>query len=111
VPNYNSDKTVVRNPQSVAMFYDFLGPRGMTIAANTDVAFPGDIFTMWFRSSQKLRSLQYALNNNLIEVLNCPAWVGYDSVTTGVYALGIRNGAPVGVAADYGSYSGSAPTV
>ena len=108
---YNSDKTIVRNTQSVAMFYDFLGPVGMTIPANTDVAIRGNLFTMWANDLQKSRSLQYALNNNLLEVLRSPAYVDYDAVTGGVYALGINNMAPVAIAADYGSYSGTAPTV
>ena len=107
----NADVSIVRNVSGVEMYFDFLGPRGATLASGDDLAVPGDILTMWFRNPQKQAALEYALVNNKIEILKTPDVFAYDETDSQVYVLGFDNGAPVAVDPDYGSYAGDPPDV
>jgi len=106
-----ADVTIVRNTSGVTMYFDFLGPRGATLAAGADMAIPGNIFSMWHRNPQKSTAIENALIAGRIEILQTPQNFVFDTAATRVRVLASSSNAATVADPDYGSYTGAAPSV
>jgi hypothetical protein len=68
--------TVVKNTAGKPLFFGFLGARGVILAPDATFSIPGDLVTSLAnraRSVRKLRALEYALTNNLLEIVKSPS--------------------------------------
>ena len=109
MPTTQAHVTTLRNVSGGTKFFDFVGEHGATLTNGQDVDIPGDIFTVT-AAAKKTRSLKYALENGLIEIVKSPDIFFHDATTTIVRRIYVDNGSVLVRDPDYGSYSGTAPT-
>lgn len=106
--------TVVENLLSVAHTYSFLGPRGMTLAANEVATLPGDLVATLGAQTQaggkrrKFDGLTKALEAGRLRINSRPAPILYDSVDERPKSLAIVGGTLGVVDPEYVAPSSSA---
>jgi hypothetical protein len=100
--------TTVRNVDSKEHFFGFLPPHGRRLAAGEELSFPGDIFQHIFRytpNQRARRSLEAALRDGVMVIVNTPAVHVYDETLDNTKVLVLNAGSLAVADPCWGSYS------
>lgn len=89
--------SVLRNISGKRMFLAFVGPHGAVLEIGQDVAVPGDIWVnvSSAKYNRVFKALKYCLTNGLIEVLQTPSVMTYDTADSTLKKLVATSGSPV----------------
>lgn len=102
--------TIVRNVSGKTMYFAFLGANGLELANGADATLTGSIYQRYINDPIMTGAINYALDNNLIEILKSPDTFGYDVSLSQARKLNFASGTVSSSAPDYGSYTGPAPS-
>lgn len=111
MPDTNTQKSYYRNTSGATRFFAYLGRHGTELADDEDVAIDGTIWSLHGRNTMLMEAFANDLDDGVITILKTPEVFCYDATDEKVLVLGVDNGDPVAVAADYGSYDGVEPDV
>lgn len=74
-------QTTVVNTSGSAQYFSWLPPFGRTLAAGEEASYSGTVHD-WLQGRQKLAaSLNYAIENNLVEIKSSPVPILYDATS------------------------------
>jgi len=103
--------STVRNIAASEKFYGFLPPHGKRMACGEELAVWGDIqhwLTRFTPNERERRSLEYALDNDYLVVVNTPAVHLFDDTLDETKILTLDNGSFAAADPCWGAYSSEA---
>lgn len=101
--------SIARNVSGKTMYFAFLGTNGVELANGADAVLTGNIFQRYANDPVMTAAINYALDNNLLEIIKSPDVFGYDVSLSQARKLAFASGDVSSAFPDYGSYTGPAP--